>query len=168
MITLRPERADDIEAIRRIYEHAFETPVEADLVDALRDRGKLVASVVAQTGEQAVGHITFSPVSIASSRQLRGVALGPIAVLPRVQKRGIGSGLVRAGLQHCRELGYDYVVVVGHPEYYRRFGFVPASQFGISCLWELPEGVFMALELRPQALAGTGGPVTYEAEFNGL
>jgi putative acetyltransferase len=166
MITLRPERAEDVEAVRRVNEQAFETPAEARLVDLLRARGKLVASLVAETGDQFVGHIAFSPVSIASRPTLRGVGLGPMAVLPAMQKQGIGTGLVRGGLDCCRDMGYDYAVVVGHPEFYPRFGFVPASRFGITCSWEVPEGVFMALELRPQALAGSGGLAMYEPEFN--
>lgn len=166
MITVRPERPQDVEAIGRINEQAFETPAEAHLVDRLRARGKLVVSLVAQAGDQVVGHIAFSPVGIASRPDLRGVGLGPMAVLPAMQRRGIGSALVRAGLDRCRDMGYDYAVVVGHPDYYPRFGFIPASQFGIRSTWELPEGVFMALELRAQALAGSGGLATYEPEFD--
>jgi putative acetyltransferase len=165
MITVRPEQAQDVEAVRRVNEQAFETPAEARLVDLLRARGKLVASLVAQAGDQVVGHIAFSPVGIASNPELRGVGLGPMAVLPAMQKQGIGTALVHAGLDSCRDIGYDYAVVVGHPEYYPRFGFVPASRFGIRCTWKLPEGVFMALELRAQALAGSGGIAMYEPEF---
>ncbi len=166
MVTVRPETPDDVEGIRRINTAAFETTAQARLIDLLRIRGKLVVSLVAESGDELVGHIAFSLVSMASCPERRGVALDPMAVLPAMQKRGIGSALVRAGLDRCRDLGYDYAVVVGHPEYYPRFGFVPADRFGLSCTWPVPEDVFMALELRPDALAGAGGLVTYEAEFD--
>lgn len=166
MTMIRLEKTEDVEAVRGVNEQAFETPSEADLVDRLRPRGKLVASLVAVDGDRIVGHITFSLVSIAANPKLRGVGLGPMAVLPDVQRQGIGSELARAGLDRCRDLGYDFAVVVGHPEYYPRFGFVPASKYGITCIWEVPEGVFMALELRPQGLAGVIGLAIYEPEFD--
>jgi len=115
MITVRPEQPQDVDAIRCVNEQAFETPAEAHLVDRLRARRKLIASLVAEAGDQVVGHIAFSPVAIASRPELRGVGLGPMAVVPAVQRRGIGSALVRAGLDRCRDTGYDYAVVVGHP-----------------------------------------------------
>ena len=166
MTTVRLEETADVERIRRLNEQAFETPAEAGLVDLLRSRGKLVVSLVAEDGDRVVGHIAFSRVSITTTPKLRGVGLGPMAVDPGSQRQGIGSMLVRAGLDRCRDMGYDYAVVLGHPEYYPRFGFVPASQHGITCTWEVPEGVFMALELRPQGLAGSSGLAMYETEFN--
>ena len=166
MATVRLEKLEDVEAVRRVNHQAFETQAEGGLVDLLRSRGKLVASLVAEDGDRLVGHIAFSPVNISSSPKLRGVGLGPMAVVPDSQRQGIGSELVRAGLDRCREMGYDYAAVLGHPEYYPRFGFVPASKYGITCMWEVPEGVFMALELRPQALVGTSGLAMYEPEFN--
>lgn len=166
MTMIRLEKTEDVMAVRGVNEQAFETPSEADLVDRLRTRGKLVASLVAVDGDRIVGHIAFSLVSITANPKLRGVGLGPMAVLPSMQRQGIGAELARAGLNRCRDLGYDFTVVVGHPEYYRRFGFMPASKYGITCIWEVPEGVFMALELRPKGLAGVGGLATYEPEFD--
>ena len=166
MTTVRPEQAEDVAAVRQVNEQAFETPAEARLVDLLRGRGKLIVSLVAHVNDHVVGHIAFSPVHLDSSPSLRGLGLGPMAVLPDMQNKGIGSLLVQAGLEHCRALACDYVVLVGHPEYYPRFGFVPARRFGLSTTWELPEGVFMTLELKPRVLDGSGGLVTYEPEFN--
>jgi putative acetyltransferase len=166
VITIRNERPLDIKLIRKINEQAFRTPAEAQLVDLLRTRGKLVVSLVASVDDQVAGHIAFSPVKIAAHPEIRGVGLGPVAVLPAMQRQGIGSVLVRKGLECCREMDYDYAVVVGHPNLYPRFGFIPAIRFGINSIWELPEGVFMALELRPQSLVGISGLVTYEPEFN--
>lgn len=166
MTMIRLERTEDVKAVRGVNEQAFETRSEADLVDCLRTGGKLVASLVAVDGDRIVGHIAFSRVGIAANPKLRGVGLGPMAVLPDVQRHGIGSELARAGLDRCRDLGYDFAVVVGHPEYYPRFGFVPASKYGITSIWEVPEGVFMALELRPEGLAGVSGLAMYEREFD--
>lgn len=166
MISIRAEQTQEVEAIRRVNEQAFETAAEADLVDLLRARGKLVVSLVACTEDQIVGHIAFSQATIASSLHLRGLGLGPMAVLPSMQKRGIGSGLVRAGLEQCRAKGIDYVIVLGHPQFYPRFGFVPAGRFGIRSAWPVPDDAFMALELRPDALAGACGLAAYEPEFN--
>jgi putative acetyltransferase len=166
MITIRPESAADLPLVRRILEEAFEQPDEADLVDLLRERGKLTLALVAEEGGQPVGHLAMSPVSVDSAPQLHGLGLGPMAVLPERQNQGIGSLLARAALEECRRLGTDYAVVLGHPEYYPRFGFAPAGRFGLHCVWPVPEGVFMALELRPGALAGCRGLVRYQPEFD--
>jgi putative acetyltransferase len=91
-----------------------------------------------------------------------------MAVLPSDQKKGVGSVLVRAGLDRCRDMCSDFAVVVVRPQYDPRLGLVPASQFGLECPWKLPDGVFMAMELRPGALASRGGPITYEPEFDAV
>ena len=91
-----------------------------------------------------------------------------MAVLPSHQRNGIGSKLVRAGLEECRQLGYVAAVVLGHPEYYPRFGFAPSIRFGIRCEYDVPEEVFMAMELRQFALLGVSGIVRYRTEFGGV
>lgn len=93
------------------------------------------------------------------------MGLAPMAVMPAAQRRGIGSALIRSGLERCAQLGYSAVVVLGHPEYYPRFGFVPASRFGIGCEYEVPDEVFMALELEPGALTGMSGTIRYHPAF---
>jgi putative acetyltransferase len=166
MITVREEQDGDAAGIRRVNELAFETPAEADLVDLLRERDKLLVSLVAVEDERVVGHIAFSNAIIEPEAPgLSGAGLGPMAVLPEVQRTGIGSQLVREGLDRCRRIGLSFVVVLGHPHYYPRFGFAPASRFEIRCTWTVPDEVFMAMELRPGALAGIRGLARYEPEF---
>ncbi|HKX31692.1 MAG TPA: N-acetyltransferase [Blastocatellia bacterium] len=166
MITIRAERAQDIAGISHVNQQAFQQTAEAELVDQLRVRGKLRISLVAESDDEIVGHIAFSQVQIDSGNLANGLGLGPLAVRPGLQKQGIGSRLVRAGLERCRELGFDYVVVLGHADYYPRFGFSPASRFGIRCIWPVPDEVFMALELRSGALREMSGLIAYEPEFD--
>ncbi len=147
---------------------AFETPSEAKLVDLLGKQAKPVISLVAEVDGEVVGHIMFSPVSLSGDPNLKVMGLAPMAVIPEHQRQGIGSALVEAGLEKCRLLGFATVVVLGHPEYYPRFGFVPSSRFGIDSEYEVPEEVFMAMELQPEALTGKTGRVKYHAAFNSL
>ena len=167
MIEIRAERAEDVTAVRRVNELAFGQPGEASLVAALRAAARPHISLVAVEDGQVVGHIFFSPVSIEpEDSSFKAMGLAPMAVLPEYQRRGVGSALVRAGLNGCRRIGRTAVVVVGHPEYYPRFGFRPASRFGLRCEYPVPDEVFMAAELEPGALAGRRGLVKYRPEFN--
>ena len=166
MITVRAETAEDIPVIRRVNGLAFGQPGEAELVDALRAAARPYISLVAVSEGQVVGHIFFSPVTLESEDSAFILGLAPMAVLPEYQRRGIGSRLVRAGLEECLRIGCDVVVVVGHSKYYPRFGFVPASQKGLKCEYQVPDEVFMVAELRPDALAGRG-LVKYRPEFGG-
>ena len=132
----------------------------------LRARAKVTLSLVAVRGVEVVGHILFTPVTIESDGEATAVlGLGPMAVLPGHQRQGVGSLLVRTGLEECRRAGPGCVVVVGHPEYYPRFGFAPARERGV--VWEhpAPAEAFMLLELRPGALGGRGGIARYAPEF---
>ena len=173
MITVRAETAEDVPAVRRVNELAFGQPNEADLVDALRAAARPYISLVAAGGGRVVGHIFFSPVTLEavtdegedSASLILGLA--PMAVLPEYQRQGVGSRLVREGLKECRRIGCDVVVVVGHPEYYPRFGFVPASRKGLRCEYPVPDEVFMVAELKPNALRGRG-LVKYRPEFGGV
>jgi putative acetyltransferase len=165
--TIREERNEDIAAIREVNLAAFDRPAEANLVDRLRARNRLQVSLVAEFNGRVIGHIAFSPIVLDPGPQnLTGSGLAPMAVLPDFQQQGVGSLLIHAGLDRCRCKGIDYVVVLGHPDYYPRFGFHPAHSFGIACSWPVPEDVFLALELRPGALAGIHGTAQYEPEFN--
>ncbi len=167
-IIIRRERPEDHAAVRQINERAFEQPEEAELVDRLRSRGKAVLSLVAVRDGEIAGHILFSPVAIESSGEITtGAALGlaPMAVLPELQRLGIGSRLVEAGLEQCRKAGHQGIVVLGHADYYPRFGFVPASRFGLTSEYDVPDEVFMALELRQGAFSGRSGKVRYQPEF---
>lgn len=167
MIIIRRERPEDASAVRRVNEQAFGQRAEADLVDALRQRDELLVSLVAIEDEQVVGHILFSPVTVQSDGASWGaMGLGPMAVLPEHQGKGIGSQLVEAGLEECRKARHKVVVVLGHPEFYPRFGFAPSKPLGIRWEKDVPEEVFMVTELREGALAERGGVVKYLPEFD--
>jgi putative acetyltransferase len=165
-LTIRPETAADHLAIRHVNEQAFGQPDEANIVDALRQRGAAVFSLVAVQGEQIVGHIFFSPVTIQDTTAVwSAVALGPMAVLPSHQRLGIGSQLVQAGLAACLAIGELIVIVLGHPQFYPRFGFRPSQPLGIRWDRDVREEVFMVAELRAGVLNGRGGVVSYPPEF---
>ena len=167
MIVTRPDTRDDHDAIHRVIQLAFERRNEADLVDALRLKASPHISLVAVIDEHVVGHIFFSLVSVESpSADFNAMGLAPMAVLPEHQNRGVGTQLVREGLKECGRLGHDIVVVLGHPNYYPRFGFGPASLKGLRGEYDVPDEVFMVTELTPGALAGRHGLVKYHPEFN--
>lgn len=167
MATIRAETADDRQAVRRVNELAFGRPAEADLVDALRERARPQVSLVAVEDGRVVGHIFFSPVSIESEDAVSdALGLAPMAVLPEYQKHGIGSQLVRRGLEECLRLGHPVVVVLGHPDYYPRFGFPPARASGLTCIYPVPDEAFMVAGLTEGALAGRRGVVKYMPEFD--
>lgn len=166
MIEITVEGRDDVSAVRRVNERAFGRVAEAQLVDNLRAANKAVISLVAQQDDLVVGHILFSPVTVMNAPEsFRGVGLAPMSVLPEFQNQGIGSRLVRAGLVACRDAGYDAVVVLGHINYYPRFGFVRAKDYGLENEYGA-EDAFMALELREGALKQTGGLVKFAPEFH--
>jgi len=165
---VRPETDADRAAIRAVNEAAFESSAEADIVDSLRaHQGDEVVSLVAERDGDIAGHILFSRVAIVGHEGLKLMSLGPLAVLPGHQRNGVGSELVRDGLIRCRESGAQAVVVVGHPQFYPRFGFVPAHRYAILCEFDVPDDVFMLVELTPQALSGVSGVVVYDAAFGG-
>ena len=161
MYFCRPERASEAAATRAILESAFPSAAEARLVDALRASGRLTVSMIAADASGPVGHISFSPVTVA---QATGLGLAPMAVLPAHQNKGVGALLVREGLASCMQLGWGFVVVLGEPEYYGRFGFARASNYGLDNEYGADEA-FMALELQPGSLPAAGGLVRYAPEF---
>jgi putative acetyltransferase len=164
---IRSELPTDVAAVHELNRAAFGGVEEARIVDALRDAVTPLVSLVAETAGTVIGHILLSPVTLASTPHPLVMGLAPMAVLPGHQRAGVGSALVRASLDAGRALSALGVVVVGHPTYYPRFGFVPASRFNLSCAFDVPDEVFMALELRPGALAGHGGQVHFHAAFGG-
>ncbi len=166
MLTIRPETPEDVDSIRYVNEQAFGQKEEAELIERLRNRAALTLSLVAVQKDEIVGHIAFSPITIESrGTSFEAIALAPMAVLPAYQGKGIGSQLVRVGLESCPRLGYEMVVVLGHTGYYPRFGFTPAKSKGIDCEFEVPEEAWMILELREGALAGRSGTVKFQPEF---
>jgi putative acetyltransferase len=168
MITIRPEQPDDIPTVRALNETAFGQPAEAGIVDSIRTTCPDAVSLVAVDNGQVVGHIFFSPVfASGESGTVQGMGLAPMAVLPESQRQGIGSLLARAGIKAMRERKCPFIVVLGHPEYYPRFGFVPASQHGLSCQWDgVPDEAFMVLILGKEAMAGISGTARYRDEFD--
>jgi len=164
-VEIRLETPEDIPGIRQVNALAFSRAAEADLVDLLRARGRAVLSLVAAQNGRVLGHVLFSPVALDPLRpDLLGVGLAPVAVLPEVQKRGIGSRLIRASLHLCHARGWDFVVLLGHPEYYPRFGLKPAKGFGLGSVYGDGEA-FMVMELKRGALNGIAGRVEYSPEF---
>lgn len=147
-------------------EAAFGQPDEARIVDAVRQADRAAISLVAVERGKIVGHILFTPVVLESPGITpRMLGLGPMAVLPELQRRGIGSRLVEAGLHECAHAGCQAVIVIGHPEFYPRFGFRPARGYGLRCEYDVPDEVFMVAELVPGALSGRTGVVRYVPEF---
>lgn len=166
MTAVRAETPADRAAVREVNERAFGGHVEADLVDALREHARPHVSLVAEEGGRVVGHIFFSPVRIEDGAGAsEAFALAPMGVLPEFQGRGVGSALVRKGLEECRNIGQEVVFVLGHPGYYPRFGFAPAAPRGLRSEYDVPEEVFMLVELRAGALGGRTGLVRYHPEF---
>lgn len=154
--------------MHEVNERAFGQVAEAKLVEALRRTADPQLSLVAETEGQIIGHIFFSPVELEPARgAVAAMGLAPMAVLPEHQRRGVGSMLVRKGLQACKQRGVRAVVVLGHPKYYPRFGFKPAREFGLQCEYDVPAEAFMVMELKPGALAGRrSGTVKYHAAFD--
>jgi putative acetyltransferase len=167
-IEIREFDRGDEDAVERVNLAAFETAAEAGLVRRLRASAQPLVELVAEEDGEIVGHILFSPATLSADADFAAMGLGPMAVIPERQRQGIGSALLRAGLQGCRELGRGAVFVLGHPDYYPRFGFVAASRYGISSHYDVPEPVFMALELVPGALAGKAGKMHYHPAFDSL
>jgi putative acetyltransferase len=166
MLIIRQETPEDTAAIRHVNEEAFGQKEEAEIIEKLRSRGMLMISLVAVQHNEIVGHIAFSPVQIESEHSsFDAISLAPMSVLPAYQRKGIGSQLVRAGLDECRSLGHEIVVVLGHPDYYPRFGFIPAKPKGIDCEFQVPDEAWMILELKEGALAGRRGIVRFQPEF---
>jgi putative acetyltransferase len=167
MVIIRSEKPVDIAVVHQVVEQAFEQPAEANLVDALRRNGKARLSLVAEDNGRVIGHILFSPVTIETAEGLlEGIGLAPLAVSPERQNEGIGSALVEEGLRQCREAKYPFVVVLGHPNYYPRFGFVPASRFNVKSEYDVRDEVFMIQELQQSSLLGIAGTAKYQNEFN--
>ncbi len=168
-VVVRPEQPMDLTAIRGVNLAALPDAAEANLVDDLRANGKATVSLVAVQGDRVVWHILFSPVTIESNDgQCAVLGLAPMAVCPDSQRQGVGSLLVETGLAHCRRTGVGCVVVLGHSAYYPRFGFEPASRFGIGCEYDVPDENFMIVELADGAVSRISGIARYQPEFAGV
>lgn len=167
LLTIREEQAGDIEAIYQLNLSAFEGPAEADLVDALRANCSDRLSLVAEDNGIIVGHILFSPTTlITADAKHPGMGLAPMSVLPERQRTGVGSALIQEGLKALRSRGVAFVVVLGHADYYSRFGFAPAASLGIQSEFSgIPDEAFMIQSLDPDA-ALEPGTIRYHSEFD--
>jgi putative acetyltransferase len=165
----RLEKPTDFTAIHQVNQLAFARENEANLVDILR-KNVPVFSFVAVEKEQVIGHILYSSVSLESgdTNNLNILGLAPLAVLPSHQNKGIGSFLIEYSLRECASRGCDAVVVLGHHNFYNRFGFITAKTKNLSCDYPVPDEVFMVLELRDNCLTGMPGIVKYSPEFDNV
>ena len=165
---VRHESEEDIADIRKLHEQAFEQSLEADIVDALRKNCKDIISLVADNDGKIIGHVLFSPAEILGPHGvLKGVALAPMAVLPDMRRKGVGTRLVKHGLVQLMRAGCPFIIVIGRPDYYSHFGFGPASEFGIKCQWEnIADEVFMILWIDKTKAQGISGFAQLREEFN--
>ena len=166
MIKIRKEESKDREAVHHLNLIAFDHGPEADLVDQLRASCEEYLSFVAVGDGSVIGHILFTPASVEDCSAV-GMGLAPMSVLPSQQRKGIGSRLVRYGLEFLRNAGCPFVVVLGHPEYYPRFGFERASKYQLRSQWDgVPDDAFMIVVFDSGVLPTTGGIASYRDEFD--
>jgi putative acetyltransferase len=166
MVKIRKEQPQDIPLIHQVNKRAFGQVLEADLVDTLRQNCNDLLSMVAVVANEIVGHILFSSVTVEGEETTaEGMALAPMAVLPEYQRQGIDSELVRAGIARLTSSGCGFVIVLGHADYYPRFGFEPASRFGVRSEWEVPDDAFVILVLNESVMQGISGVAKYRPEF---
>ena len=168
MTKIRFEKPEDIAFIHSVNEQAFGRVSEAKLVDTLRLACTDHLSLVADDNGSIIGHLMFTPVVVTDGKQkTEGMGLAPMAVLPSKQRQGIGAQLVDTGLQILKEKGYPFVIVLGHPEYYPRFGFQAASGCNIRTQWNgVPDEAFMILVMDHEAMQNVSGVATFRDEFN--
>lgn len=165
---IRAERIDDIDAIRYINDQAFNQPQESNVIEILRRTDTHLLSLVAEIKTRIIGHILFSPVTIDEHPEIKnGMGLAPMAVLPEYQKQGIGKKLVNTGIDILREQSAPFIIVLGHADYYPKFGFETASIYGLKCQWEgVPDNAFMVLILDKERMEKVKGIVRYREEWN--
>lgn len=168
MVLIRSEIQSDQRQIREVVSAAFGRKNEAELIDKIRSSSYFIPqlSLVAVDNGEVLGHILFSLIEIEGVEKITGLALAPLAVKPIYQRQGVGSKLVETGLLKCQDNGYLIVVVLGEPVFYERFGFKPASLWGIKAPFPAPDEAFMALELQPASGKNYTGTVCYPAYFN--
>ena len=166
-LEIREEAPGDLLQIRHVNQLAFERTAEADLIDRLRQTCPNFDSYVAVADRQIVGHILFTPAWLETPNgQVQGMGLAPLSVLPAYQKHGIGGKLIQAGLGQMQKLGWPFIIVLGHPSYYPRFGFETASKYGIRCEYDaVPEEAFMIIIFDPSCLPPGDAIAHYRPEW---
>lgn len=167
-IVVRQESPTDYPEVYSLNIAAFKQRKEAKLVDHLRSSKSFIPelSLVACVNDKIVGYILFTKINIVGNgNSAESLALAPISVLPELQRKGVGSILIKEGLNLAKKLGYKSVIVLGHEEYYPRFGFSPTNKWGIKPPFNIPEKFFLGLELEDNAFADMSGTVVYSREF---
>ena len=171
-IKIRKEKETDFSKVHELNLLAFEEKEEAVLVDLLRKNDEFIPqlSLVALRNDEVIGHILFTKIKIIddNGNENESLSLAPMAVLPKYQKKGIGGKLIVAGLKKAKELEFKSVIVLGHEHYYPKFGFVPTTKWNIKSPFEVPDNVFMGLELVKNGLKNVTGIVQYPKEFDGV
>ncbi|PTM57845.1 GNAT family N-acetyltransferase [Desmospora activa] len=164
-LKIREEKSIDLRKIKEINDLAFGRETESNIVDAIRKSPHFIPqlSLIAETGDgEVVGHILFSIISIQTKEEsVKSLVLAPMAITPKYQSQGVGSTLIREGLNRCGKMGFKHVVVLGHPNYYPRFGFIPAITKGIKAPFEVPNETFMVCELKKNSLEKVHGTVQF-------
>jgi putative acetyltransferase len=161
-LRFRSERADDADAVRTVHLAAFGQAAEADLVEALRRDRSAVIGIVAEVDGTVVAHALLGRITVGGSPAL---ALAPVGVMPEYQGQGLGTAVVRAALAEAALLGEQLVVVLGEPDYYRRFGFVQAADAGVTGPWQGPALQVVAL---PAYDGGLRGEAVYPAPYHAV
>lgn len=172
-IEIRQEKKEDFPAVFDVITQAFEKEEMSDhqeqyLVERLRKSEAFIPqlSLVAVLNGQIIGHILLSKIQIKNdSESFESLALAPVSVLPEFQHKGIGGNLIRKAHEVARDLGFGSVVVLGHADYYPKFGYSKAADFGITLPFEVPSENCLAIELLPNSLDAVTGMVIYPAEF---
>ncbi|QAT62933.1 N-acetyltransferase [Acidilutibacter cellobiosedens] len=173
-IIIRQETEKDYKLSETVVEKAFKNAEHTDhkehlLVAKLRKGGAFIPelSLVAELDGEIVGHIMLTKLLIENEgSKYDSLALAPVSVVPEHQNKGIGSALISESLKIAKEIGFKSVIVLGHDKYYPRFGFKPASTWGIKAPFDVPDEFFMALELGDGALEDISGTVVYSKEFS--
>lgn len=168
-LLIRKEQERDFDEIYRLNYESFDQKDEAELIDELRENNGVIISLVALLSNLLAGHILYAPCQITShNTTLTGAALGSMAVLPEYQNKGIGKELVKESIEIISEAGYPFITVLGHPEYFPKFGFEPAKKHGLQFQWNVPDNVFMGLILDKERMSNIRGTVYYRPEFSKL
>lgn len=168
MLNIRQETPNDFTQVYQVVKLAFANAEYSDhdeqnLVERLRSSSSFIPelSLVAELDGKIVGHILFTKLAVGNTTQL---ALAPLAVHPDFQCQGIGGQLIKKGHEIAAAMGYDYSILLGHPSYYPRFGYLPASRFGITSPFDVPDENYMAFDLSGKGSI-LSGPVVYPKEF---
>lgn len=168
MITIREENKNDLVTIKKINDKAFGQPQEGNVIDKIRESDSLVLSLVAEIDNNIVGHIFYSTAEIeCNNERIAGMGLAPMAVLPEYQKQGIGKRLINESLNILKKKPVPFIIVLGHEDYYPKFGFEIASKYGIKCQWDgVPDEAFMIMILDKEKMSNIHGVAKYRDEWN--